>query len=264
MTTLADLPKDDQGCFNQVLVHLYPEGVTCPWQSHPTITITLKYLWCGACLKKWSLKKQVGFGSSKLSWRQILELVTCWSGKQSPGDIITSTGLSYWTIQRWLERLRLRLPQEQGQLEGLLEIDQSYLGRQKYDNQHIVMGVVDRETNKIRLAEIPDCTQDTVESFLDQYATIGSLIHADAHGSHLALEDVGYGLVLCNHDRGHFGPTNRIEGVWSCLDRFTRRTRDRFMHQFLPGLLREFQARRTHPELFENPFLLLKSMAVPF
>ena len=263
MTTLADLPATDQECLVQILHHLYPEGIVCPWENHPNIHINIRYLWCSSCRRKWSLKKQVGFGSSKLGWRRILELVTCWSGKQSPGDIITSTGLSYWTIQRWLERLRTRLPQEQSQLVGLLEIDQSYLGRQKYHNQHIVMGVVERETNSIRLAEISDCEQDSVEGFLNQYATVGSLIHADAHASHLGLMEVGYGLVICNHSHGHFGPTNRIEGVWSCLDRFTRRTRDRFMHQFLPGLLREFQARRTHPELFENPFALLKSMAVP-
>jgi len=263
MYTLADLPKDDQSCLNQVLAVIYPAGLTCPWQSHPNIHVRLKYLWCGTCRRKWSLKKQVGFGSSKLGWRQILELVTCWSGKQSPGDIITSTGLSYWTIQRWLERLRSRLPVDQGQLVGLLEIDQSYLGRQKYGNQHIVMGVVDRETNLIRLAEIADCEQDSIEAFLDQYAELGSLIHADAHASHLAFEDVGYGLVICNHSHGHFGPTNRIECVWICVERFTRRTRDRFMHQFLPGLLREFQARRSHPELFKCPFTLLKSMAVP-
>ncbi len=190
--------------------------------------------------------------------------MTCWSGKQSPGDIITSTGLSYWTIQRWLERLRSRLPVDKSQLVGLLEIDQSYLGRQKYGNQHIVMGIVDRETNLVRLAEILDCEQDSIEGFLDQYATLGSLIFADAHASHLGLMEVGYGLEICNHSIGHFGPTNRIEGIWSCLDRFTRRTRDRFMHQFLPGLLREFQARKNHPELFSSPFILLKSMSVPF
>lgn len=134
MTTLADLPRDDQCCLDQVIATLYPEGLICPWQAHPNIHITLKYLWCGSCRRKWSLKKQVGFGSSKLSWRRILELVVCWCGKQSPGDIITSTGLSYWTIQRWLERLRLRLPEDHDKLSGLVEIDQSWPGRQKHDN----------------------------------------------------------------------------------------------------------------------------------
>lgn len=263
MTTLADLPATDQECFNQVLAHLYPEGVICPWESHPNIHINLKYLWCGSCRRKWSLKKQVSFGSSKLGWRRILELVTCWSGKQSPGDIITSTGLSYWTIQRWLERLRARLPQDQNILEGLLEIDQSFLGHQKYGNQEIVMGVID-DLTQIRLAIIPDVEQDSIEDFLDRFAALGSLIFADAHASHLGLMEVGYGLEICNHSLGHFGPTNRIENVWSCLDRFVIRTRDRFLKRFLPGILREFQARKNHPELFESPFTLLKSMSVPF
>ena len=75
---------------------------------------------------------QVTTSYTSLGWRQILELVTCWSGKQSPGDIITSTGLSYWTIQRWLERLRDRLPLDEAKLSGLVEIDQSWPGRQKH------------------------------------------------------------------------------------------------------------------------------------
>jgi hypothetical protein len=263
MYTLADLPKDDQGCFDQIIALLYPDGVICPWQSHSKTKTTLKYLWCGICRRKWSLKKQVGFGSSKLGWRQILELVTCWCGKQSPGDIITSTGLSYWTIQRWLERLRARLPEDQEQLVGLLEIDESFLGHQKYGNQEIVMGIID-DSPKIRLGIIPDVEQDSIEGFLDQYATVGSLICADAHASHLGLMEVGYGLEICNHSMGHFGPTNRIENVWSCLDRFVIRTRDKFLRRFLPGILREFQARKNHPELFASPFILLKSLAVPF
>lgn len=263
MYTLLNLPSSEKECFILTLGELYPKGVCCPWQSHLTVTATLKYLWCKLCRRKWSLKTRVGFGYSKLSWRQILALIICWLGKQSPGDIMTGTGLSYPTTLRWLERLRSRLPAEVTPLAGLLETDQSYLGRQKYGNQHIVMGVVDRQTNRVRLAEIPDCAQDSVEGFLDSYATTSSLLYADAHGSHLGLEAIGYGLVICNHDRGHFGPTNRIENVWSCLDRFTRRTRDRFMHQFLPGLLLEFQARRNQPELFECPFRLLRSMAVP-
>jgi transposase-like protein len=263
MYTLLNLPPSEKECFELTLKQLYPEGVQCPWRSHVAITVTAKYLWCKLCRRKWSLKKQLGFGYSKLGWRQILALVICWCGKQSPGDIMTGTGLSYPTTLRWLERLRSRLPVESAPLEGLLETDQSYLGRQKYHNQHIVMGVVDRDTSQVRLAEIPDCEQDSVEGFLDRYATVGSLLHADGHSSHLGLQAVGYGLVICNHSLGHFGPTNRIESVWSCLDRFTRRTRDRFMHQFLPGLLQEFQARKNQPELFECPFTLLRSMAVP-
>ncbi len=263
MYTLLNLPPDDQECFELTLRQLYPEGVRCPWKLHEAVTVTATYLWCKCCRRKWSLKMQLGFGYSKLSWRQILALVICWLGKQSPGDIMVSTGLSYTTTLRWLERLRSRLPMEQDSLAGLLETDQSYLGRQKYHNQHIVMGLVDRQTNQVRLAEIPDCEQDSVEGFLDRYAVVGGLIFADAHGSHLGLREVGYDLDICNHSLGHFGPTNRIENVWSCLDRFTRRTRDRFMHQFLPGLLQEFQARRNHPEIFADPFTLLKSMAVP-
>jgi transposase len=61
-----------------------------------------------------------------------------------------------------------------------------------------------------------------------------------------------------------FYEKKRAEGnVWSCLDRFVIRTRDRFLLPFLPGILAEFQARRSHPELFTDPFTLLKSLAVP-
>ena len=264
MYTLLNLPGNDQTCVELVVREVYPDGLVCPWEAHNNPLIREKYLWCGTCRRKWSLKRSLGFGFSKLSWVKILALVICWQGKHSPGDIMTATGLSYPTVQRWLERLRARLPRSKERpLVGLLEIDESFLGHQKYGNQAIVVGVVDRETNDVRLQELDEVAQDTVEAFLDQYAEVGSIIHADAHGSHAALEDVGYGVVICNHSRGHFGPTNRIENVWSCLDRFVIRTRDRFLKRFLPGILQEFQARRSHPELFRDPFTLLKSMAVP-
>lgn len=264
MLSLLNLPREGEVCLQLVVQQVFPSGPVCPWQGHGDIQVRVKYLWCPSCRRKWSLKRSLGFGFSKLSWTQILGLVICWQGKQSPGDIQVSTGLSYPTIQRWLERLRERLPASEGYpLDGLLEIDESFLGHRKYGNQAIVMGVVDRSTNEVRLEVIPDVAQDTIESFLDRHAQVGSLIHADAHGSHLGLEDVGYGLVVCNHDRGHFGPTNRAENVWSCLDRFIIRTRDRFLKRFLEGTLREFQARRSHPQLFASPFTLLMSMVVP-
>lgn len=125
------------------------------------------------------------------------------------------------------------------------------------------MGGFERGTEKVRVFPILDMTQDSIEQFLDTYVDVESLIHADAHASHLGLEAVGYGLVTCNHDRGHFGPTNRIENVWSCFDRFVIRTRGHFLKRFLLGLLQEFQARKNYPELFRDPFILLKSMAVP-
>ena len=264
MYTLLNLPREGDTCTELVVQEIYPEGLMCPWEAHNNTLIREKYLWCGTCRRKWSLKRTLGFGFSKLSWTKILALVICWQGKHSPGDIVVATGLSYPTVQRWLERLRARLPRSEGDpLAGLLEIDESFLGHQKYGNQAIVMGVVNRETNEVRLEVIPDVAQDTVEDFLDRHAEVGSLIHADAHASHLGLEEVGYGLVVCNHDRGHFGPTNRAENVWSCLDRFVTRTRDRFLLPFLPGILQEFQARRSHPELFQDPFTLLRSIAVP-
>lgn len=264
MYTLLNIPRNDQECINLIIQKLWPEGLSCPWMGHAGIRATAKYLWCRTCRRKWSLKRVLGFGFSKLSWMKILALVICWQGKHSPGDIMVATGLKYPTVQRWLERLRGRLPNNSAEpLAGLLEIDQSFLGHQKYGNQAIVMGVVERTSNQVRLEVIPDVAQDTVEGFLDRHAEVGSLIHADAHGSHLALEDVGYGLVICNHDRGHFGPTNRAENVWSCLDRFVIRTRDRFLRPFLPGILKEFQARRNYPDLFRDPFTLLKLLAVP-
>lgn len=258
MYTVLDLPVDDYGCIQQVLGQIYPEGVVCPWQSHQFIHVTEKYLWCKSCRRKWSLKKLLGFGYAKLSWRQILSLVLGWLKKLSPGDILGMVGMSYETIQRWLERLRARLPQDQTRLSGLVEIDQSYLGRKKRDNQVVVMGVVDRATNEVRIRLLSGMAQDDIEQFMDDYVEPESLVHADSFGSHLALEDVGYGLVLCDHGRGHFGPTNRIEGVWSSFDRFVIRTRYQFLKRFLPGLLQEFCARRNRPDLFTDPLTFIK------
>lgn len=263
MYTLTNLPQDDYACLKLVVQELYPNGLTCPWQKHLDTWLTNKYVWCRVCRRKWSLKKSLGFGHAKLSWFCLLGLVVLWQGKLSPGDMMVALGLSYRTIQRWLERLRSRLPEDQARLAGLVEIDQSLPGRQKHGNQVLIMGVVDRDNNEIRIQEIADMEQDSIEQFLDDHVEPESLVHADAHSSHLAIEDVGYGLVICNHSRGHFGPTNRIEGVWSSFDRFIIRTRHQFLKRFLREIIREFCARRNHPELFQSPFTYLRGVLVP-
>lgn len=261
MLTLLTLPASEKGCRDAILTTLFPNQVTCP-AGHAGQLLRPAYVWCPACRRKWRLKRRLGFAYAKLTYRQLLALVVCWQGRLSPGDIKHTTGLSYTTILRWLERLRARLPQQTDPLGGRLETDESFLGHRAWDNQAIVAGVMDAG-GAVRLSAIADVAQDTIEGFLHRAAAPGSLLAADAHSSHLGLEAVGYGLELCNHSLGHFGPTNRIENVWSCLDRFVIRTRDRFLKQFLPGILREFQARRNYPELFTNPFAYLRATAVP-
>ncbi|MBI4433267.1 transposase [Candidatus Uhrbacteria bacterium] len=104
---------------------------------------------------------------------------------------------------------------------------------------------------------MPKHDQETSDRFLLAHVTCGSTLCSDG--------SVRYARVSCDHSRFEFGPTNRIEAVWSSLKRFIRRTHHHVWKEHPPSLLREFEARWNTPELFRSPLTFLEASltAVP-
>jgi len=261
MNSVAQLPGE-QKCRQRVEAIIFGPERLCP-QCTMSLQTSRQYLWCRACRKKWTAKAVTWLRGSNLRYRQILGLLICWQQKGHPGSLTTALGLSYPTIARWYQRFRQHLPRDTRQLRGLVEADESFHGRKKYQNQCIVMGAIERTTGRIKLEVIPDREQDTLESFLHRYIHPESLVHTDAHTSYYGIEWYGYGHEICNHSKGNFGPTARAENIWSVSKRYWRRMYGRFIRSYLADLLREWEARQNLPRLFTNPFVYLETSLVP-
>jgi transposase-like protein len=102
--------------------------------------------------------------------------------------------------------------------------------------------------------------QEASDRFLLEHVTPESMVWTDGSSLYEGItEFFGYLHARCNHSVRYFGPTNHIEGVWSVLKRFLRRTYDHVHREHLPELLREFEARWNAPELFQSPLTYLET-----
>lgn len=261
MKSIADLPSERAS--ETILAHLVlGRPPRCP-DCRRRLGKGSGYYWCKPCRSKIRPRAATWLRGSNLPARAILALLICWQRKVAPGAVQTLLGVSYPTIRLWYGRFRANLPADHGALDGLVEVDEAFFGRQKHANQAIVAGAVERGTNRLKLAVVADRQTETLEEFVLSRVTSDSLVHTDAWGGYATLEVFGLGHDLTNHSKGNFGSTNRIEAVWSTQKRQLRRMYGQISVRYLPSLLMEWEARYNYPELFSNPLAYLQTTVVP-
>jgi transposase-like protein len=242
---------------------LFKSRVTCPrCRRRYSYKVSSRYF-CGKCRLKFSLKSCLVFKGSRLPFTKLWQLAECWLGRLSISQSAFVCGLSEPTVRRWHRRFSALVPAELAQLSGVVEVDESFIGRRKHGNQQIVIGGIERSSGRIALSCIPDRESGSTDAFLLRHVRRTSLVWTDSLPSYDHIgEFFGYGHERCNHSLGVFGPTNRIENVWMRLRRFIRKTVTRSWRAHLPRIIREFQARVNHPEAFKSPLSFL-AFAVP-
>lgn len=249
MTSLTSLPRERQ-CHIQLfkLVH----GTSrCPACAGPLL-FRRSYAWCKACRIKHSVRAATWFRGSNLPLQKLWLLIWCWQKQKSVGTAVDVAGVSYPTVRRWFRRFRALVPHSNLLLSGIVEVDESFFGRQKFGNQTIVVGAIERDTRRVRLQIIPDRAQDTLEAFLTSRVDRTAHLTTDAHSGYSDLEFYGYSHERCNHSNGHFGPTNMIENFWGVLKRSLRRLYGKLTLADFRNILREWEQRQNRPELFYN------------
>lgn len=197
----------------------------------------------------------------KISHRSLWLLIVCWQKRIAFGTAVQITGLSAITVRRWFRRFRYHLVYESPQLCGLAEADESFVGRRRHNNQRIVLGACERgPKGHVVVRPVPNRNQETTDRFLLKHVEQGSVVCTDSAMCYEGIDSFfGYTHITCNHSKYVFGPTNIIESVWSRLKRFIMRTYHQYRKEWLPQLLREFEARINAPELFVSPLTFLEN-----
>lgn len=208
---------------------------------------------------KYARKAATWFRGSKLTYRQTFILLWCFQNRQSPNTARLIAGVSYTTVHRWYWRFRRQLPTATPELSGIVEVDESFFGKQRYGHQAMVVGAIERDTRRLRLQVIPDRAQDTLELFLTNAIARKSLVLTDAFAGYHDLEFYGYSHERCNHSNGHFGPTNNIENMWSVMKRYLRKLYGNIPTKHLELILGEWMARQNQPSWFASPQAFLKA-----
>jgi hypothetical protein len=201
----------------------------------------------------------------RLPLRSVWLLVLLWQRATPFGVAVDVSGLSAPTVRRWFRLFRANFAQESPDSMGPeVEVDESFFGRGRHGRQRIVLGMLDRRTGRVALRIARTKGYGDTDPFILDHAMGGSLVLTDGSMSYEGLSGFfGYRHARCNHSRFEFGPTNRIEATWSRLKRFLRRTVGRPTAADLPAVLREFEARVNHPEMFESPLTFLEFCLTP-
>lgn len=247
MNSLANLPSE-LGCHKLIFNSVYGTKY-CPGCSSK-LRFKRSYAWCRVCRTKHSAKSAGWLRQSNLSFQSIWLLVWCWQNRKSIGTAVDITGLSSRTVHRWYLRFREHLPADEEMLHGLIEVDESFFGKQRFGKQTIVVGAIERGTRRVKLKIIPDRAQDSLETFLQKTVQPGSHIFTDAYAGYSDLEFYGFSHERCNHSLGHFGPTNMIENFWGVVKRALRSTYGRLTLPDLKNILKEWEHRQNNPEIF--------------
>lgn len=247
MDSLTTLPRERQ-CHIQLFKLVYGSS-RCPGCSG-RLLFRRAYAWCGSCRTKHSVRAAMWFRNSNLPLRTLWLLIWCWQRQKGVGTTVDIVNVSYPTARRWFRRFRALVPQSTLQLSGIVEVDESFFGKQKFGHQAIVVGAIERDTRRIRLQLIPDRAQDTLELFLTSTVARTAHLTTDAHAGYHDLEFYGYSHERCNHSNGHFGPTNMIENFWGVLKRSLRRLYGKLTLADLQCILQEWEQRQNQPEMF--------------
>jgi transposase-like protein len=257
MYTLAQ-PLREAQIAKQLRIVLFPGGIKCPRCSKRYSFKVAERYYCKKCRLKFSLKRCTPFAHSKLSFTKLWQVLGCFVGELSLEDTQLVTGLSHVTVRRWYRKFNALIPEQIHKLSGTVEIDEAFIGKEKFMNQTIVIGALERDRNQVVLECISNLEQGTTDRFILNTVKEYSMIYTDGWGGYQNLtEFFGYGHEWVNHSLGGFGLTNRIENVWMCLRRFIRKVYHHIWKEHLPDILREFQARRSNPAAFTNQLSFL-------
>jgi len=252
MTSLANTPGE-AWCHRYIYQLIF--STECCATCQGRLKYKRTYAWCSVCRKKISAKAATWLRGSKLSYRQIYQLIWSWQRRKPPGFIKDALGLSYTTTRRWYMRLRAHLPADNQEhlLVDLTEIDESFFGKQRYNNQRIVMGAIEPSTRRIKLRVITDREAETFEAFIETNVGYGATIMTDRHPSYNDLSSMGYTHYAFNHSTGEYSQTNQIEGLWGIIKRYMRKLYGCVPTKHLQPILDEWTARQNRPSLFSSP-----------
>ncbi len=240
--------------------------IFCPRCGSSHVRCSEKRYRCPDCRRPFSRTSVSWLSGMKISYRQLWLLIVCWQKRIAFETTCELAGVSAITARRWFRRFRYHLVYESPYLGGVVEVDEAFLGRRRFGNQKVVLGAFERKSRSVVVRMTHNREQETTDRFILKHIERGSAVCTDSAPCYEGIDSFfGYRHETCNHSKFVFGPTNLIENVWSRLKGYIRRTYHHYHKEWLPSLLREFEARVNAPELFISPlnFLETSLVAVP-
>ncbi len=236
--------SDPDQCLDFMVGIRWPDGVKCPTCGSKEVSfLATRRVWkCKTKHAKQQFSAKVGtvFEDSPIGldkWFAAVWMVANCKNGVSSYEIHRALGVTQKTA--WFMDHRVRLAMQTGTFEkiaGEFEVDESFIGgsaRFMHKNKRgkiaatggtgkaVVMGLLDRNTKKIRLRHVRDTSGPTLQGVVREYIQGGSYVFSDAWRSYNGLS-ADYVHQVIDHAESYVQGnvhTNGIENFWSLLKR---------------------------------------------
>jgi transposase-like protein len=226
----------------------WPRGVQCVHCGHGKASfLTTRRIWkCAKCRKQFSVKTGTIFEESPLGldkWLLTLWLICNCKNGVSSWEVHRSIGVTQKSAWFMLHRLRLALRNGDwakmgGSDGGPVEVDETFIGpdprKMHADRRQArygalnarpkvpVMGMLDRDSRKVRAAIMPDVRRETLQNAILEGIEKDSTVFTDQSVAYDNLAAREYIHATVNHTeeyvRGQVH-TQGIDNFWSLLKR---------------------------------------------
>ena len=261
---LLDMFPDEESAVEWFEKVRWPDGRHCP---HCGSTDTkpkpdgkpMPYR-CSECHEHFSCKIGTVMEKSRLpvrKWVIAMYLMSTNLKGVSSMKLHRDLGVTQKTAWMMAQKIREGWTGGESLLNGTVEVDETFIGGKEKNKQEskrshtrgpsgktVVMGMKDREANKVVAKSVPERTKEATQGFISKNVSQEAMVYTDDHRSYIGLP---YEHESVNHSVGEYvrnqAHTNGIESFWAALKRGYYGTYHRISPKHLERYVTEFAGR---------------------
>ena len=218
--------------------------------------------WCCSCRRNFSVRSGTVMHRSKIGLQKWVIGIYLWSTSLkgvSSMKLHRDLGITQKSAYFMAQRLREAWTQTGGSFSGPLEVDETYFGGKRKNmspsrrrelkgrgavGKAPVIGMKDRDTNKIAAQAVRDVNREIVHGFIIDHAESEAMIYSDDARVYLGLP---FHHESVNHSVGEYVRgqvhTQGMESFWATLKRAYKGTFHKISPKHLQRYVNEFATR---------------------